>query len=157
MRTCSRYCHTQYLCEVISKLDDEVARVMTKMNIRTFVGSYVRTGQTLYPLHNFVMRGENKYTLMGNTSASFIVASLPNRSQLLNTRICSVGAFRELSISGTQKTGHKNIFKLVYKSMVVNPYISKFTLSTEFSSTHILYTPHYITTKTVQNWSKNKK
>ena len=41
---------------------NEVARAMTKgehMNERTHVRTYIRTGQTLYPLHNFVVRGDN--------------------------------------------------------------------------------------------------
>ena len=28
-------------------------------NVRTCVLTYIRTGQTLYPLHNFVVRGDN--------------------------------------------------------------------------------------------------
>ena len=28
--------------------------------VRTYVLTYIRTGQTLYPLHNFVVRGDNK-------------------------------------------------------------------------------------------------
>ena len=28
-------------------------------NERTYVLTYIRTGQTLYPLHNFVVRGDN--------------------------------------------------------------------------------------------------
>ena len=41
---------------------NEVARAMTKgehTNERTYVLTYIRTGQTLYPLHNFVVRGDN--------------------------------------------------------------------------------------------------
>ena len=34
---------------------NEVARVMTKGEY-----TYVHMGQTLYPLHNFVVRGDNK-------------------------------------------------------------------------------------------------
>ena len=29
-------------------------------NERTYIPIYIRTGQTLYPLHNFVVRGNNK-------------------------------------------------------------------------------------------------
>ena len=37
---------------------------MTKgehMNERTYVLTYIRTGHTLYPLHNFVVRGDKIY------------------------------------------------------------------------------------------------
>ena len=42
---------------------NEDARAMTKgenTNERTYLLTYIRTGQTLYPLHNFVVRGDNK-------------------------------------------------------------------------------------------------
>ena len=29
-------------------------------DVRTYVLTYIRTGQTLYPLHNFVVRGDNQ-------------------------------------------------------------------------------------------------
>ena len=48
---------------------NEVARAMTKgehMNVRT----YIRTGQTLYPLHNFVVRGDN-YHGSGRTHRNY--------------------------------------------------------------------------------------
>ena len=35
-------------------------RVNIQTNVRTYVLTYIRTGQTLYPLHNFVVRGDNK-------------------------------------------------------------------------------------------------
>ena len=35
-------------------------RVNIRTNVRTHVLTYIRTGQTLYPLHNFVVRGDNK-------------------------------------------------------------------------------------------------
>ena len=41
---------------------NEVATAMTKgehTSARTYVRTYIRTGQTLYPLHNFVVRGDN--------------------------------------------------------------------------------------------------
>ena len=41
---------------------NEVARAMTKgerTNVRTYVLTYIRTGQTLYLLHNIVVRGDN--------------------------------------------------------------------------------------------------
>ena len=50
---------------------NEVARAMTKgkhTNERTNVRTYIRTGQTLYPLHNFVVRGDNKACYMSNGS-----------------------------------------------------------------------------------------
>ena len=34
--------------------------VNIRTNVRTYVLTYIRTGQTLYPLHNFVVRGDNK-------------------------------------------------------------------------------------------------
>ena len=37
---------------------NEVARAMTKGE-HTNVRTYIRTGQILYPLHNFVVRGDN--------------------------------------------------------------------------------------------------
>ena len=40
---------------------NEVARAGEHTNERTYVLTYIRTGQTLYPLHNFVVRGDNNY------------------------------------------------------------------------------------------------
>ena len=38
-------------------------RVNIRTNERTYVLTYIRTGQTLYPLHNFVVRGDkNNYS-----------------------------------------------------------------------------------------------
>ena len=46
---------------------NEVARAGEHTNERTYVRTYVltliRTGQTLYPLHNFVVRGDNNISL----------------------------------------------------------------------------------------------
>ena len=42
---------------------NEVARAGEHTNERTYVLTYIRTGQTLYPLHNFVVRGDKKHTL----------------------------------------------------------------------------------------------
>ena len=39
---------------------NEVARAGEHTNERMYVLTYIRTGQTLYPLHNFVVRGDNK-------------------------------------------------------------------------------------------------
>ena len=39
---------------------NEVARAGEHTNERTYVLTYIRMGQTLYPLHNFVVRGDNK-------------------------------------------------------------------------------------------------
>ena len=33
--------------------------------VRMYVLTYIRTGQTLYPLHNFVVRGDNKFLIGG--------------------------------------------------------------------------------------------
>ena len=38
-------------------------RVNIRTNVRTYVLTYIRMGQTLYPLHNFVVRGDNKVKL----------------------------------------------------------------------------------------------
>ena len=35
-------------------------RTNVRMYVRMYVLTYIRTGQTLYPLHNFVVRGDNK-------------------------------------------------------------------------------------------------
>ena len=35
-------------------------QVNIRTNVRTYVLTYIRTGQTLYPLHNFVVRGDKK-------------------------------------------------------------------------------------------------
>ena len=35
-------------------------RVNIRTNERTYVLIYIRTGQTLYPLHHFVVRGDKK-------------------------------------------------------------------------------------------------
>ena len=41
---------------------NEVDRVMTKVD-HTYVCTYVHTGEPLYPLHNLVVRGDNKRAL----------------------------------------------------------------------------------------------
>ena len=48
--SCSRCCHTQYLCEVISNwIINEVAKAMIKGE-HTYIRTYIHsTGQTLYP------------------------------------------------------------------------------------------------------------
>ena len=43
---------------------NEVARACEHTNERTYVLTYIRTGQTLYPLHNFVVRGDNESYLV---------------------------------------------------------------------------------------------
>ena len=43
---------------------NEVARAGEHTNERTYVLTYIRTGQTLYPLHNFVVRGDNKIPII---------------------------------------------------------------------------------------------
>ena len=53
---------------------NEVARAGEHTNERTYVLTYIRTGQTLYPLHNFVVRGDKKvlqvdYLLTYHTTA----------------------------------------------------------------------------------------
>ena len=39
---------------------NEVARAGEHTNEHTYVLTYIRTRQTLYPLHNFVVRGDKK-------------------------------------------------------------------------------------------------
>ena len=39
-------------------------RVNIRTNERTYVLTYIRTGQTLYPLHNSVVRGDKKTLLV---------------------------------------------------------------------------------------------
>ena len=39
-------------------------RLNIRTNVRTYVLTYIRTGQTLYPLHNFVVRGDNELVKM---------------------------------------------------------------------------------------------
>ena len=41
-------------------------QVNIRTNVRTYVLTYIRTGQTLYPLHNFVVRGDNKIKITPN-------------------------------------------------------------------------------------------
>ena len=36
-------------------------QVNIRTNVRTYILTYIRTGQTLYPLHNFVVRGDNDF------------------------------------------------------------------------------------------------
>ena len=47
-------------------------RVNIRTNESTYVLTYIRTGQTLYPLHNFVVRGDNRQgsRIRGNKSCS---------------------------------------------------------------------------------------
>ena len=40
-------------------------QVNIRTNERTYVLTYIRTGQTLYPLHNFVVQGDNKNKKVG--------------------------------------------------------------------------------------------
>ena len=47
-----------------NRIINEVARAGEHTNVRTYVLTYIRTGQTLYPLHNFVVRGDNKLIIM---------------------------------------------------------------------------------------------
>ena len=39
-------------------------QVNIRTNVRTYVLTYIRTGQTLYPLHNCVVRGDNNILLI---------------------------------------------------------------------------------------------
>ena len=60
-------------------------RVNIRMNVRTYVLTYICTGQTLYPLHNFVVRGDNNWI----TCMKFLHQSNDWLS-LLKTEIVSV-------------------------------------------------------------------
>ena len=44
-------------------------RVNIRTNERTYVLTYIRTGQTLYPLHNFVVRGDNNIKISNPMSS----------------------------------------------------------------------------------------
>ena len=46
---------------------NEVARAGEHTNERMYVLTYIRTGQTIYPLHNFVVRGDNKLVTAKNS------------------------------------------------------------------------------------------
>ena len=50
-------------------------QVNIRTNVRTYVLTYIRTGQTLYPLHNFVVRGDNETEsyLLPQTFPRFII------------------------------------------------------------------------------------
>ena len=48
-------------------------RVNIRTNVRMYVLTYISTGQTLYPLHNFVVRGDN-YISHGELAAIFFSA-----------------------------------------------------------------------------------
>ena len=41
-------------------------QVNIRTNVRTYILTYIRTGQTLYPLHNFVVRGDNEMYIYAN-------------------------------------------------------------------------------------------
>ena len=49
-------------------------RVNIRTNKRTYVLTYIRTGQTLYPLHNFVVQGDN-YLCNINKFLAFLISS----------------------------------------------------------------------------------
>ena len=55
-------------------------QVNIRTNVRTYVLTYIRTGQTLYPLHNFVVRGDNNSQHLNTWNikkiASFSIAGL---------------------------------------------------------------------------------
>ena len=47
-------------------------QVNIRTNVRTYVLTYIRTGQTLYPLHNFVVRGDkNLFPVRGANGLIF--------------------------------------------------------------------------------------
>ena len=49
-----------------------------RKNIRTYVLTYIGTGQTLYPLHNYVVRGDKKETKMLKKSKVRVLVNLKN-------------------------------------------------------------------------------
>ena len=73
-------------------------------NEHTYVLTYIRTGQTLYPLHNFVVRGDNQWfqvsqypsTLGYMTELFSFQNNQKSRSILYNGSTCrSLGLFRK--------------------------------------------------------------
>ena len=60
-------------------------QVNIRTNERTYVLTYIRTGQTLYPLHNFVVRGDNKAAMNSDASLKccFIFTFLPRHQDFL--------------------------------------------------------------------------
>ena len=70
---------------------NEVTRAGEHTNERTYVLTYIRTGQTLYPLHNFVVRGDNydwfnrhfDYTVTCHYCVENEIAR-PGRQQVIN-------------------------------------------------------------------------
>ena len=43
-------------------------QVNIRTNVRMYVLTYIRTGHTLYPLHNFVVRGDNNNSTAAHES-----------------------------------------------------------------------------------------
>ena len=66
-------------------------QVNIRTNVRTYVLTYIRTGQTLYPLHNFVVRGDNDRSndyfipVSDNTSDKTFRTAPPTIVKELNT------------------------------------------------------------------------
>ena len=50
-------------------------QVNIRTNVRTYVLTYIRTGQTLYPLHNFVVRGDNNRLAFQKLHTKFLLQS----------------------------------------------------------------------------------
>ena len=62
-------------------------RVNIRNNVRTYVLTYIRTRQTLYPLHNFVVRGDNK-SITWSDMKQTILLSYEMRLQGMYTQAC---------------------------------------------------------------------
>ena len=76
---------------------NEVARAGEHTNERTYVLTYIRTGQTLYPLHNFVVRGDNKASQAIQSPRSvpfFLLVSLLDGYSFPNVPVKGIVAFK---------------------------------------------------------------
>ena len=62
-------------------------QVNIRTNVRTYVLTYIRTGQTLYPLHNFVVRGDN-YQIEAELITSYCSYARPTKPGPIRTRLC---------------------------------------------------------------------
>ena len=71
---------------------NEVARAGEHTNertyVRTYVLTYIRTGQTLNPLHNFVVRGDNKKNKPDKTCLQFHDTISRTKYELSTLKYC---------------------------------------------------------------------
>ena len=75
--------------------------VNIRTNLRTYVLTYIRTGQILYPLHNFVVRGDNNH--LGLPLLSVLGEAQPNAVVIFflkgPNKNCSIRHFNFLLLS----------------------------------------------------------